>query len=47
MTEHRKFDLCHLLFDSDPVHIGTAGTKVEEEFEVQEEAETKYGGGRR
>lgn len=47
LSEQRKCDLCYLLFHSDSVHIGTAGTEAEEEFEVQEKAETEYRGGRR
>lgn len=47
LMSHQKFDFCCLLFHSDSVHIGTAGTKAEEEFKVQKEAKTEYRGGRR
>lgn len=47
LTDHQKFDLFYFLFFSDSVHIGTAGTKAEEEFKVQKEAKTEHRRGRR
>lgn len=39
--------ICCFLIHSDSVYTGAAGSQAEEEFKVQEEAETEYGRGRR